>query len=125
MSREQRQQAGFTLLEFLIAATLMALMGAAVFGSLTVALNSYARSQERMDEEGRQRVLEDMVRHQLEACIPGSLAQTLRREHEPDAGTKARVDSGRSSRSPESSAGQGSPFLWEFVGFDLRYCGAV
>ncbi len=70
MSREQRQQAGFTLLEFLIAATLMALMGAAVFGSLTVALNSYARSQERMDEEGRQRVLEDMVRHQLGSLYP-------------------------------------------------------
>ena len=76
MSREQRQQeiaagqAGFTLLEFLIAATLMALMGAAVFGSLTVALNSYAQSQERMDEEGRQRVLEDMVRHQLGSLYP-------------------------------------------------------
>ena len=76
MSREQRQQdqgqAGFTLLEFLIAATLLALMGAAVFGSLTVALNSYARSQERMDEEGRQRVLEDMVRHQLGSLYPES-----------------------------------------------------
>ena len=74
MSRKQRQQdqgqAGFTLIEFLIAATLLALMGAAVFGSLRVALNSYTRSQERIEEEGRQRVLEDMVRRQLGSLYP-------------------------------------------------------
>ena len=72
MSREQRKrgQAGFTLIEFLIAATLLALMGAAVFGSLRVALNSYARSQERLHEDGRQRVLEDMVRRQLGSLYP-------------------------------------------------------
>ena len=80
MSREQRQpgqgQAGFTLIEFLIAATLLALMGAAVFGSLRVALNSYTRSQELMQEDGRQRVLEDMVRRQLGSLYP--LAPSLR-----------------------------------------------
>ena len=76
MSRGQRQQgqgqgqAGFTLIEFLIAATLLALMGAAVFGSLRVALSSYTRSQERLHEDGRQRVLEDMVRHQLGSLYP-------------------------------------------------------
>ena len=76
MSREKRQQgqgqgqAGFTLIEFLIAATLLALMGAAVFGSLRVALNSYTRSQELIEEDGRQRVLEDMVRRQLGSLYP-------------------------------------------------------
>ncbi len=72
MSRQRRKQepAGFTLIEFLIAATLLGLMGAALFGSLRVALNSYTRSQERMEVEGRQRVLEDMVRRQLGSLYP-------------------------------------------------------
>ena len=58
------------MIEFLIAATLLALMGAALFGSLRVAINSYTRSQERMEDEGRRRVLEDMVRRQLGSLYP-------------------------------------------------------
>lgn len=62
--------AGFTLVEFLISATLLALMGAVFSGSLRVALNSYTKSQEILDEEGRRRVLEDMVRRQLGSLYP-------------------------------------------------------
>ncbi len=66
----KRTDTGFTLIEFLIAATLLALMGAAVFGSLRVALSSYTKSQEVLDREGRRRVLEDMVRRQLGSLYP-------------------------------------------------------
>ena len=130
MSREQRQpgqgQAGFTLIEFLIAATLLALMGAAVFGSLRVALNSYTRSQELMQEDGRQRVLEDMVRRQLGSLYP--LAPSLRLstgKANPMQVQMPGLTQGGSSCGSESSAGQCSSFLWEFFGFDLRYGGAV
>jgi len=66
----KKTTAGFTLVEFLIAATLLALMAAVVSGSLRVALNIYTKSQELLDAEGRRRVLEDMVRRQLGSLYP-------------------------------------------------------
>ena len=61
---------GFTLIEFLIAATLLTLMGAVVFGSLRVALNSYTKSQDILDAEGKRRALENLVRRQLGSLYP-------------------------------------------------------
>ena len=62
--------AGFTLIEFIVAAALMSLMGVLLFGSLRVAMKSYTISQTRLEEEGRRRVLEDMVRRQLGSLFP-------------------------------------------------------
>jgi type II secretory pathway pseudopilin PulG len=63
-------QLGFTLLEFLIAFALLALMAAAMFGSFRVAVNSYEKSQTRMDAKARERALEDLIRRQVGSLFP-------------------------------------------------------
>jgi len=65
-----KSTSGFTLIEFLIAATLLTLMGAVVFGSFRVALNSYTKSQDLLDVEGKRRALENLVRRQLGSLYP-------------------------------------------------------
>lgn len=61
---------GFTLLEFLVAATILALMAVAMFSVFRLALNSYQRSQESLDQKGRRRVLEDLIRRQVGSLFP-------------------------------------------------------
>ena len=61
---------GFTLLEFVVAATILALMAAVMLSGFRLALNSYQRSQERIDEDSRRRILEDLVRRQVGSLFP-------------------------------------------------------
>ncbi len=61
---------GFTLIEVLIAFTLLALMTAAVFASFRLALNSYQKSQDRIEERARQRVMEDLIKRQVGSLFP-------------------------------------------------------
>ncbi len=63
-------EGGFTLLEFLVAATILALMAVAMFSTFRLALNSYKRSQESLDQKGRQRILEDLIRRQVGSLFP-------------------------------------------------------
>ncbi|UCF39497.1 MAG: prepilin-type N-terminal cleavage/methylation domain-containing protein, partial [Acidobacteriota bacterium] len=50
-------QRGFTLLELIVAFTILALLAGMVFSSLRLSLSSYEKSQERLEEEARRRVL--------------------------------------------------------------------
>lgn len=61
---------GFTLLEFIIAFALLALMATAMYSSFRVALNSYRTSQERLEKRARSRVLQDLVRRQVGSLFP-------------------------------------------------------
>lgn len=74
-----RPAGGFTLIEVIVAFTILGLMAAMVFSSLRFAVNSYQRSQERIEAAARQRVLLDHVRRQLGSLYPlrptGSFAQ--------------------------------------------------
>ena len=67
---QTRPAAGFTLLELIIALTVLGLISAIVFSSLGVALNSYSASQERIQEKSRQRVLFDQIKRQIGSLFP-------------------------------------------------------
>lgn len=65
-----RSSRGFTLLEVVVALTIMTLMAAIVYGALRIASNSFTVSQDRMEEQARQRVLKDFMRRQLGSLFP-------------------------------------------------------
>ena len=61
---------GFTLLELIIALTILGLMAGLLFSSLRLVMNSYVRSQERLEEEARKRVLQDQIKRQIGSLFP-------------------------------------------------------
>jgi type II secretory pathway pseudopilin PulG len=61
---------GFTLLELIISFTIIALMAGMVFSSLRLALNSYERSQARLEVEAERRVLFNHLRMQIGSLFP-------------------------------------------------------
>jgi len=71
---------GFTLLEVIVAFTILGLLAVMVFSALRFSINSYQHSQVRIDAAARQRALLDHVRKQLGSLFPlrptGSFAQT-------------------------------------------------
>ena len=69
-SESHSNSAGFTLLELIVAFTIMALVAAMVFGGLRMALNSYAASHSRLQEAARERVLIDHIKRQIGSLYP-------------------------------------------------------
>ena len=61
---------GFTLLEVIIAFTILGLMSGIIFSSFRMSLNSYQKSQERLDVEARKRVLQDHIKRQIGSLFP-------------------------------------------------------
>jgi general secretion pathway protein J len=61
---------GFTLLELIIAFSIMGLMASVVFSSFRLALNSYEKSQERLEFEAGRRVLQDLIKRQIGSLYP-------------------------------------------------------
>ena len=61
---------GFTLLELVIAFTIFGLMAGLVFSSFRLVLNSYEKSQERLGQEARKRVLQDHIKRQIGSLFP-------------------------------------------------------
>ncbi len=62
--------AGFTLLELMLALMILGLMSAVVYSSFRLSLKSYSRSQERLEEEARKRVLGDLIKRQIGSLFP-------------------------------------------------------
>jgi len=67
--RENRRN-GFTLLEIVVAISIMGLMAVLVFSSLRMALNSYDRGQERIESEAISRALSDHMKRQIASLYP-------------------------------------------------------
>ncbi len=61
---------GFTLLELIIAFTILGLMAGLMFSSFRMGLSSYEKSQERLDVEARKRVLQDQIKRQIGSLFP-------------------------------------------------------
>ena len=61
---------GFTLLEVIIAFTILGLMSGIIFSSFRMSLNSYEKSQERLDVAARKRVLQDLIKRQIGSLFP-------------------------------------------------------
>ena len=60
-----RNAEGFTLLELMVAFTIMALISVALFFSFRMGLNAYQKGQDRITEEASNRVLEDQIKRQI------------------------------------------------------------
>ncbi len=69
-SSANRRERGFTLLEFVVAATILALLAAVMLSGFRMTVNSYQRSQQRLDEDARRRILEDLIRRQVGSLFP-------------------------------------------------------
>ena len=65
-----RPRAGFSLLELIVAFTILGLMSVVIFSALRVSLNSYSASQERIQEKARNRVLFDQIKRQIGSLFP-------------------------------------------------------
>jgi general secretion pathway protein J len=64
------QVAGFTLLELLIAITLLGLLMAALFGGLQLGARAWERSEERLDQSARLQVVQNFLRDRLTQAYP-------------------------------------------------------
>ncbi len=69
-SNQVRPDSGFTLIELVVALTILGLVAGIVFSSLRLALNSYQKSQIRLEEEAAERILGDQVKRQVASLYP-------------------------------------------------------
>jgi general secretion pathway protein J len=68
--RCRRASAGFTLLELLIAITLLGLLLAALFGGLRLGARAWERSEERLEKSARLQVVQNFLRERLAQAYP-------------------------------------------------------
>ena len=68
--RGGRASAGFTLLELLIAITLLGLLLAGLFGGLRLGARAWERSEERLEESARLQVVQNFLRERLAQAYP-------------------------------------------------------
>ena len=54
----------------MLALTILGLMSAVVYYSFRLSLKSYSRSQERLEEAARKRVLGDLIKRQIGSLFP-------------------------------------------------------
>ncbi|HXK59102.1 MAG TPA: prepilin-type N-terminal cleavage/methylation domain-containing protein [Acidobacteriota bacterium] len=69
-AKTTRNSGGFTLVEVVVALTILGLLALALFLSFRMAVNSYQKGQERMEEQAHKRVLEDMIKRQVGSLFP-------------------------------------------------------
>lgn len=62
--------AGFSLIEVMVAITILAMMTGIMFSGFRMAVNGYTESQKRIDERARTRVMEEMIRRQIGSLFP-------------------------------------------------------
>ena len=65
-----RRDSGFTLLELVVGFTILGLMAGIVFSSFRLAVNSYQKSQSRLEEESAERILGDQIKRQVASLFP-------------------------------------------------------
>ena len=61
---------GFTLLEMMVAITLVVLMAVGIWSVFRTSLRTWSRGTETIDASQRQRNIQDMVRKQLASAYP-------------------------------------------------------
>jgi general secretion pathway protein J len=71
-----KQNSGFTLVELLLAITLLSMLMALAYGGLHAATQATDRGQEILEERGRLRMAHQFVRKQLNQAIPLAFAQS-------------------------------------------------
>jgi len=69
-AQRPRQQAGFTLLELLVAITLLGALMAALFGALRLGTRVWETGEAQLDASARTQVVQDFLRQQLGQTVP-------------------------------------------------------
>jgi len=88
-----RTQAGFTLLEVLIATVLMAIMMTLLLGSLRIGAGSWEQGERRAEQAGRLLVTQNFLRSYLSGALP--LLETVkRRDALGGSGASAAIQAG-------------------------------
>lgn len=75
---EVTNQRGFTLLEVLISATLIAIMMVLLLGSLRIGAGSWDSGEQRFDQTSQMLVLQSFLRKHLSAAVPWRLGEADR-----------------------------------------------
>lgn len=69
----QGSRRGFTLLELLIALTIVALIVVIIFGALRIGIRAWEKGEKDVDIRQRQRIVLDLVKHQLASTCASDL----------------------------------------------------
>jgi general secretion pathway protein J len=70
MSRQHHSARGFTLLELLVAITLLGVLMAALFGALRLGARVWETGEARLDDSARVQVVQDFLRRRLGQTMP-------------------------------------------------------
>ena len=93
--RARRSTQGFTLLELLVAITLLGLLMAALFGGLRLGARVWETGEARLDASARVQIVQDFLRQRLAEALPLEAVAPERRGAPPEPLFAGRIEAVR------------------------------
>lgn len=91
LKRDHSRQRGFTLLELVVAITLMALILAALYGGMRLGINSWDAGEQRAEATNRLRLTQEFLRRLLTLSVPAFRANEQQERVVTFAGDSAQI----------------------------------